>query len=313
MSSPVAEKERTHTGTAIILDLASDNTDSLLSKPAHPSVEYKKHSLAAHYWGGIPQTEREWRRVSAAESQATILRGLLDTPTDHVQENPTDWLVSVALHILIVGAVVLAPLAFTQAIDLRAFRLMYLTMPKPPAAAPAPRPPALQQAVRRMLRPPQAAVLTAPSLIPRRIAVVKDEPDIAVAGVIGGIPDGESGGVLGGILGGTQVAPAPPPPPPAPTKTVYRVGGVVRPPREITTVQPHYPMMARQAHIEGVVVIDAVIDEHGNVVQARVVSGPALLIRPALEAYLQWKYEPTYLNGTPVSIRMEAQVYFHLH
>jgi protein TonB len=47
-------------------------------------------------------------------------------------------------------------------------------------------------------------------------------------------------------------------------------------------------------------------------VQAHVVSGHPLLIKAALNAVLQWKYEPTLLNGTPVAIEMEVNVNFKL-
>jgi protein TonB len=60
------------------------------------------------------------------------------------------------------------------------------------------------------------------------------------------------------------------------------------------------------------VVVNAVIDEHGNVVQARVLSGHPLLISAALKAVLQWKYEPTLLSGTPVAVEMEVTVHFNL-
>jgi len=103
------------------------------------------------------------------------------------------------------------------------------------------------------------------------------------------------------------------PPAPSATKKVYRVGGDVKPPRELKVVPPIYSPIAQMAHLEGVVVIDAVIDEHGDVVEGRAVSGPGLLIPAALNAVMQWKYEPTYLDGTPVAIRMEVQVHFRLH
>jgi protein TonB len=64
--------------------------------------------------------------------------------------------------------------------------------------------------------------------------------------------------------------------------------------------------------VSGVVVVDAVIDEHGNVVGARAVSGHPLLVAAALRAVLQWKYEPTLLNGTPIAVEMEVTVHFTL-
>lgn len=92
-----------------------------------------------------------------------------------------------------------------------------------------------------------------------------------------------------------------------------RVGGQVKPPVPISTPEPHYPAVARAARAEGLVIIDAVIDEQGNVVEAKVVEGPPLLIAAALEAVLKWKYEPTYLNGEPVALNTHIQVNFRLH
>src|SRR5437899_2443892 len=81
---------------------------------------------------------------------------------------------------------------------------------------------------------------------------------------------------------------------------------------EIPVVAPP-PPLARETHIWGTVVVDAVIDEHGNVVQARVVSGHPLLMDAALKAVLLWKYEPTTLNGQPVSVELQVQVQFKLN
>lgn len=308
MNAPVAEVERPHRR------MATKNAPEPTEETEQAS-DYKRHSLAARYWGNISLSEQEMRHVAAAEAQAVFLRGLLDTPTDHPRKNPTDWILSLALHILLVGAVLTAPLAFTQAIDMRAFQLTYLTMPKPPAAAPPPPSAAMQEVLKRPIRAVQSA-LVAPTVVPRRIEVIKDAPapDVNAEGVIGGIPGGETGGVLGGILGGVEHGPAAPAASaPAPNKTVYRVGGNVKAPREIKVVEPTYPPLARAGQVEGVVVIDAIINERGDVAEAHAVSGSGLLIPAALKAVIQWKYEPTYLDGTPVAIRMEVRVNFHLH
>lgn len=315
MKAHLAERESSHARTPTLkLEPEPYEAARQLPQPREITAEYKKHSLAASYWGDIPKSAQPLRYVPPQEAEETFLRGLLDTPTDHPQKDLADWVVSVALHILVVGAVVVVPLLFTQAIDLHSFQLTYLTMPKPPAAAPPP-PPEIQQVARRIPRPTVSAALVAPALIPKRIEMIKDPapPDLSAEGVIGGIPGGENGGVLGGILGGVQNGPAAPPPPPALKKTIYRVGGDVKPPKQIAVVQPEYSPIARAAHAEGVVFIDAIIDEHGDVVEAHAVSGPGLLIAAALRAVAQWKYEPTYLDGMPVAIRMEVQVHFSLH
>jgi protein TonB len=314
MIAPVAEREEPRTKAAtLVLELQPPEAVTGRPKPARTVGEYKKHSLAAGYWGDISQSKRTMRVVGAEEARATFLRGLLDAPIDKRKRNPVDWVISLGVHVLIVSAVIIAPLAFTQAIDLRNFRLTYLSVPRPPAAASPP--PAAVPQVRQAIRPVQSA-LTAPTLIPKQIEIVKEPPvpEINTEGVFGGIPGGEVGGVLGGIIGGTDRGLAAPPPPPSatPKQKIYRVGGVVKPPQPITVVQPIYPPIARMARTEGVVEVDAIIDEHGNVVEARPVSGPGLLMVAAMKAVAQWKYEPTYLDGIPVAIRMEVQVYFHL-
>jgi len=131
-------------------------------------------------------------------------------------------------------------------------------------------------------------------------------------GVPGGVAGGQLGGSLGGVIGGTGTSiPIPPPQQPA-AKRIVRLGSGIKAPRQTYSVQPEYPVLARQAHVWGTVVVDAVIDEHGNVVGARAVSGHPLLIPAALKAVLQWKYEPTLLNGTPVAVEMEVTVHFNL-
>ncbi len=65
--------------------------------------------------------------------------------------------------------------------------------------------------------------------------------------------------------------------------------------------------------MQGIVSVEAVIDEHGNVVEVQAISGSPLLIPAALQAVAQWKYEPTYLNGAPVSIELTVDVTFRFH
>jgi protein TonB len=91
-----------------------------------------------------------------------------------------------------------------------------------------------------------------------------------------------------------------------------RAGSLLKAPRQAYNVNPEYPTVAREAHIRGIVIVDAVIDEKGNVVQAHAVSGHPMLIAAALKAVLQWKYEPTSLNGQPVSVELQVQVHFNL-
>ena len=78
------------------------------------------------------------------------------------------------------------------------------------------------------------------------------------------------------------------------------------------SVTPAYPAIARAAHIEGVVIIEATLDERGNVVRAQVLRSIPQLDAAALDAVRQWKFSPTLLNGVPVPIVMTVTVNFRL-
>ena len=86
----------------------------------------------------------------------------------------------------------------------------------------------------------------------------------------------------------------------------------MKPPQAIFRPDPIYPILAKQARIQGVVVIDAIIDENGSVVQAHVISGPPLLMPSALEAVMKWKYQPSFLDGQPISVAMHVDVTFQM-
>jgi protein TonB len=77
-------------------------------------------------------------------------------------------------------------------------------------------------------------------------------------------------------------------------------------------VEPIYPSDARNQHIEGAVMLDAVVGEDGNVHQVTVTSGPPLLARAAAQAVKQWRYQPYQLNGKPVSIHNQITIQFKL-
>ncbi|MGB7848938.1 MAG: energy transducer TonB [Candidatus Acidiferrum sp.] len=227
-----------------------------------------------------------------------------------------DFVVSVAGHALIVATAILIPLFFTNTVDLHQFEATYLVAP--PLSLPPPAPAAVDHTIRPRRSFFSANKLYAPRVIPKRVAEVRDLPTASqstagvVGGVVGGVPGGQLGGVIGGILGETTHVVPPPPPKPAAHRAVYRVGGNVQPPQIIRKVQPVYPPLAKEIHVQGTVVIDSVIDARGNVTEMKLVSGHPLLVTAAMDAVRQWKYEPTRLNGTPVAVEMLVMVHFSL-
>lgn len=266
-------------------------------------------------WGA--QSRAEIPVPSSTEAQERVLNALLDSALHNERRHPLEWAASVVVHGVLLAALIIVPMLFTQAIDLRALQLTYLVAPMPPAAAPPPPPVAavVQKLAPRKLVPFNPAQLVAPSVIPQKVAIVR-EPEAAPevgGGVIGGIGGGATGGVLGGIIGGTTMPTAPPAAASAPEKKekqVLRVGGDVQPPRKLYAPAPKYPALAESAHVHGAVMIEAMIDEKGNVVNARAVQGHPLLIPEALRTVMLWKYEPTYLNGVPFPVQMTVTVNF---
>ena len=258
-------------------------------------------------------------RLSPATQNDVSLNALLETGTPKsVQRSPLEWAAATGVHIVIIAALIIIPLYTTGTIQLPNYDDTPLLAPP---ATPPPPPPAAGRAVAPHItskRPNLTYTLrkvTAPTSVPKTISLDNSaaEPDLGgvVGGVPGGVPGGQLGGSLGGIAGGTGTS-VPPPPPRAAARRIVRVGSTLKAPRQTYSVQPDYPVLAKQEHIWGTVVVDAVIDEHGNVVQAHVVKGHPLLITAALNAVLQWKYEPTLLNGTPVAVEMEVNVNFKL-
>ncbi len=80
----------------------------------------------------------------------------------------------------------------------------------------------------------------------------------------------------------------------------------------ISKVQPQYPEAARQARVQGQVILKALIDKEGSVQDLELVSGHELLAPAAIEAVKQWKYKPYLLNGQPVNVETQILVNFAL-
>ena len=89
-----------------------------------------------------------------------------------------------------------------------------------------------------------------------------------------------------------------------------RVGGNIRSPRKITDVRPLYPQEARDAGVQGVVIIEMRVDPDGRVASARILRSIPLLDQAALDAVRQWEFEPTLLNGAPIAVVMTVTVQF---
>jgi protein TonB len=160
------------------------------------------------------------------------------------------------------------------------------------------------------------AELRTPTSIPKEVKMVHDEPQQAppsatMAGVPGGVPGGVAGGSVGGVIGGV-LSSAPVAVPDKPTPQRVRVSQGVTAGLLVHKVTPQYPPLAKQARIQGSVVLHAVIGKDGKVQNLQLVSGHPMLTQSAIQAVKQWQYKPYYLNGQPVEVDTNITVNFSL-
>jgi protein TonB len=125
-------------------------------------------------------------------------------------------------------------------------------------------------------------------------------PEGMEGGVEGGVVGGVLGGVLGGVIGGTGTGPVP----------TYDYD---RPPRILRQLKPKYPPDAFAKKIEGMVLVELLIDDVGRVVRARVIQSVPALDEAALEAVRGWAFVPAYKHGRPVATVARAPVTFRIY
>ena len=91
----------------------------------------------------------------------------------------------------------------------------------------------------------------------------------------------------------------------------YQIGGDVTPPVKIYDLQPRYTEEARKARIQGIVILQGVVDANGDVTRIQVIKGLTLgLTESAVETVKQWKYKPAMKNGEPVAVYYVIRVGF---
>jgi protein TonB len=181
--------------------------------------------------------------------------------------------------------------------------------PPPPPPPPPPQEIKTQVVVKQPPRLITQGKLVAPRAIPKEVVVFREEalppePPASTEGILGGL----GGDILGGL--GADASGLAPPPPKAPQR--IKLGGNVQEAKIVARPNPAYPPLARQARIQGNVVLHAIIDKDGTVTQLEVVSGHPLLVQSALAAVRQWKYQPTLLNSEPVEVDTTITVNFVL-
>jgi protein TonB len=101
-------------------------------------------------------------------------------------------------------------------------------------------------------------------------------------------------------------------PEPLPREWRQAVRAGIPSPVKTRHVNPVYPESARQDRIEGVVLLEVLIDEGGAVDDARVLRSIRLLDQAALDAVRQWRFTPSFVDNEPVKVILTVSVSFEL-
>jgi protein TonB len=234
---------------------------------------------------------------------------LLESGGRLARRNPWTTAFSFGVQIFAGGILVLMSLVYTETLPTqRVFNILEAPAPPPPAAPEQP------QATQATHSTSEFAgnVLVPPREIPQHIGAVVDEvpPGNPLANTGIGVQDsvgtGGANTALNDLMRNVPVK--------VPTASVNRVRvstGVAQG-LLIRQVKPGYPPLARQARVQGTVVLQAVIGKDGTVQDLHVVSGHPLLTGAAIAAARQWLYRPYYLNGEPVEVDTQINVIFTL-
>lgn len=210
---------------------------------------------------------------------------------------------SLVTHLLVLIALVVLPLSAAidnPAVPTKLIEFVTPSLPPTPPPRHPERPREVRPAVNPEAAPPAAATALAPEKDPPPTSIASGPPAADFAVTSGRAPDG----ILGRAVASLTAPPARIQPVP--------LGGRIREPRRLTYVPPVYPTMAQTARVEGVVILEAIIDETGTVGQIRVLRSIPLLDRAAIDAVSRWRYLPTTLNGVAVPVIMTVTVSFTL-
>ena len=234
----------------------------------------------------------------------------------HIPSRPTvPVLLSLAGQVVVVAtAIAVSALWVSEALPEIPTMMAFVAAPPAPPPPPPPPAPAMKRAQPSPKPVPTAGEFVAPIEPPARIEADTGDGEGFEEGVPGGVEGGVPSGIVGGVIGGIPDAPPPPPPPPAALpRGPVRVGGQISEPTLLHRVEPVYPSAAVAARVQGIAILETIVDEEGRVTDVRVLrSANPLLDREAIAAVRQWRYKPVMLNGIPVRLVLTVTLSFRL-
>lgn len=238
-----------------------------------------------------------------------MFQDTLFVPERHWRDRAAALPVAALVHAVALTLMVMIPLMRVG--DLPKVDLTDIIIVPAPPATPLPPPKARAgNPGARISRKPVAALAgwrAVPVDIPVGITEEGFGADGAEFGIDGGVDYGLGIGVPGNLVDATlyQLVGEP-------VEPVIRAVGDIKIPRLVRRVEPDYPEIARQARIEGVVILEATTDVYGRVTAVRVLRSIPLLDEAAAAAVRQWVYEPLVVNGRPRPVTFTVTVRFVL-
>ena len=234
---------------------------------------------------------------------------LFDSGKKIKRRSPWVTAFSFLVQVLLIGVLVLIPMIYPEALPKQQF-MTFLVAPPPPPPPPPPAAAAFVK-VQKVVSELDNGRLRTPTAIPTKVAKIQEEDTPSLgSGVVGGVVGGVPGGSIGGVLNSIASIPTAVPKVAVPQKV--RVSSGVAQGNLIHDVKPPYPPLARQARIQGTVVLQAVIGKDGTIQNLRIVSGHPMLAQAALDAVKQWRYKPYMVNGEPVEVDSRITINFTL-
>ena len=220
---------------------------------------------------------------------------------------------SFSVQAVVLGIFVLIPLLYTDALPVNALKGLYVVT-APVTSAPMPRAPEVRH-TRESASNFENTILVQPIRVPRGTPHIIDRGPVETGGepngpsIPGAIPlaDGQNNETIARMMAVTpHVAPSI-----ASPRTVVVSRGVSEG-LLIHKITPVYPNLAKQARIQGQVLLQATIGEDGAIQNLQVISGHPMLVGAAIDAVKRWRYKPYLLNNEPVDVETQITVNFTL-
>ena len=284
-----------------------DHPSDLVHRIAYPTVH--RPGLRIDSWVPALQAEEEKQLPVRSHLQRKEV-GDIFYLIEPRPRNPWAAIGSLAFLSVLLLALIVIPLFRTDPLPKReTLTMLYL---QPPSAAGS-NSTKLQAPKLASAYIPTSTGITAPApktqeAPPTPVGTTTGMPGGVPGGVVGGVPDG----VLSEMLNRAPSVPVlakSPIPTPTPVKRT-RIASRVAEANLIHDVTPQYPPEAGRAHLEGTVVLMAVIGKDGSVRDVRVESGLPILAQAAIDAVKQWRYKPYLIDGEPAEVDSRITINF---